>query len=202
MANQAPLYRGFSRQEYWSGFPCPPPGYIPNPGIEPTSLASLALAGRFFTTSTTWETPCPDTGEVLSASPAHLAVSQCAIYWVLTLYLFYPHLTGTAWAAGGFNSEVLLLHLPWGLPSPRHLGSLLEISSVGNSKNTHSWCWSNGMYSQRTWLSRAALPVPVFISQPLWTSVNSSFKTEAIIPSGVMSVRVYGYMCIRTPSTQ
>ena len=40
---------GFSRQEYWSGLPCPPPGDLPNPGIE---LVSPALAGGFFTTST------------------------------------------------------------------------------------------------------------------------------------------------------
>ena len=39
-----PLSMGFSRQEYWSGLPCPPPGDLPNPGIEPTSLTSPALA--------------------------------------------------------------------------------------------------------------------------------------------------------------
>ena len=42
---------GFSRQEYWSGLPLPPPGDLPDPGIEPKSLMSPALAGRFFTTS-------------------------------------------------------------------------------------------------------------------------------------------------------
>jgi len=41
---------GFSRQEYWSGLPCPPPGDLPNPGIEPTPLRSPALAGRFTAT--------------------------------------------------------------------------------------------------------------------------------------------------------
>ena len=46
VARQAPLSMGFSRQEYWSGLPCPPPGDLPDPGIEP---ASLALAGEFFT---------------------------------------------------------------------------------------------------------------------------------------------------------
>ena len=46
----------FSRQEYWSGLPFPP-SRVPNPGIEPMSLASLALAGEFFTTSATWEAP-------------------------------------------------------------------------------------------------------------------------------------------------
>ena len=44
---QAPLSMGFFRQEYWSGFPCAPPGDLPDPGIEPASLASPALAGGF-----------------------------------------------------------------------------------------------------------------------------------------------------------
>ena len=44
---------GFSRQEYWSGLPCTPPGDLPGPGVEPISLMSSALAGGFFTTSTT-----------------------------------------------------------------------------------------------------------------------------------------------------
>ena len=48
----------FSRQEYWSGLPCPPPGDRPNPGIEPESLKSPALAGGFFTTSAAWEAQC------------------------------------------------------------------------------------------------------------------------------------------------
>ena len=55
IAHQAPLSMGFSRQEYWSGLPGPSPGDLPDPGIEPTSLVSPALAGGFFTTSTTWK---------------------------------------------------------------------------------------------------------------------------------------------------
>ena len=55
VAHQAPLSMGVSRQEYWSGLSCPPPGDLPNPGIELTSLMSPALAGRFFTTSATQE---------------------------------------------------------------------------------------------------------------------------------------------------
>ena len=46
---------GVSRQEYWSGLPCPPPGDLPDTGTEPVSLASPALAGRFFIASITWE---------------------------------------------------------------------------------------------------------------------------------------------------
>ena len=41
---------GFSRQEDWSGLPCPPPGDLPDPGIEFASLTSPELAGGFFTT--------------------------------------------------------------------------------------------------------------------------------------------------------
>ena len=53
--HQAPLSMKFSRQEYWGGSPCPPPGDLPNPRIKPSSLTSPALAGGVFTTSTTWE---------------------------------------------------------------------------------------------------------------------------------------------------
>jgi len=55
VACQAPPSMRFSRQEYWSGLPCPPPGNLPNPGIKPTSLTSPAVAGGFFTISATWE---------------------------------------------------------------------------------------------------------------------------------------------------
>ena len=55
VAHKSPLFIGFSRQEYWSGLPCPPPGNLPDPGIEPSSLTPPALAGRFFPTSSTWE---------------------------------------------------------------------------------------------------------------------------------------------------
>ena len=55
VVRQAPLSMGFSRQACWSGFPLPTPGDLPDPGIEPVSLTSPALAGGFFTTSATWE---------------------------------------------------------------------------------------------------------------------------------------------------
>ena len=53
VALQALVSMKFSRQEYWSGLPSP--RNFPDPGIEPTSLMSPALAGRFFTTDSTWE---------------------------------------------------------------------------------------------------------------------------------------------------
>ena len=50
VACQAPLYLGFSRQGYCSELLCPPPGDLPNPGIEPPSFMSTSLAGGSFTT--------------------------------------------------------------------------------------------------------------------------------------------------------
>ena len=62
VSHQAPLSLGFSRQDYWSRLPCPPLGDLPYPRIEHLSLMSPALAGKFFSTSATWEasldTPC------------------------------------------------------------------------------------------------------------------------------------------------
>ena len=51
----APLSTGFSRQDYWIGLCCPPPGDLPHPGIEPASLRSPASSGGFFTAGATWE---------------------------------------------------------------------------------------------------------------------------------------------------
>ena len=50
VAHQAPLFMGFSRQEYWSRLPFPSPGDLPDPRREPASPMSPALAGGFFTT--------------------------------------------------------------------------------------------------------------------------------------------------------
>ena len=72
IARQAPLPMGLYQQEYWSGWPCPPLGHLPNPWIKPTSLMFPALAGRFFTTSTTWQ-----------------AWISCRLH-IIELYIFKP----------------------------------------------------------------------------------------------------------------
>ena len=60
---------GFSRQEYWSRQPFPPPGDLPDPGIESVSLMFPALlAGRFFITSATWE------AQVISQSQSNIDI--------------------------------------------------------------------------------------------------------------------------------
>ena len=58
VTHQTSLSVRFSKQEHWSRLPCPPPGDLPDPGIEPVSLMSPVLAGRFFITSAIWEAPC------------------------------------------------------------------------------------------------------------------------------------------------
>ena len=64
---------GFSRQEYWNGLPCPPPGDLPDLGIQPTSLMSPALAGVFFTTAATAAAKslqsCPTLRDAIDGSP-------------------------------------------------------------------------------------------------------------------------------------
>ena len=98
-AHQASLSMGFSRQEYWSELPCPPPGDLPHPGIKPASLGSPALAGRFFTTSATWEAHCtvpthprplpPSMGVLLKYS--HAQESQdSSLFKIKFKILFFP----------------------------------------------------------------------------------------------------------------
>ena len=55
IACQAPLSMEFSKQEYWGGLPFPTPGDLPDPGIEPMSSVSPALAGRVFITAPPWK---------------------------------------------------------------------------------------------------------------------------------------------------
>ena len=86
---QASMSMGFSRQEYWSGLPCPAPGNLPGPGMEPESSASPALAGRSFSTCTTWEVlelpynaaiPLPGIENFNSKRYIHPSVHCSAIY--------------------------------------------------------------------------------------------------------------------------
>ena len=72
------LLMEFSRQEYLSGVPFPPPGDLPDPGIKPTSLMSPALAGGFFITSTTWEAQSRN-GRYRKAFVLRSSIGSCSI---------------------------------------------------------------------------------------------------------------------------
>ena len=94
IACQAPLSMEFSRQEYWSGWPCPPPGDLPGPGIKPKSLMSPALEGEFFITRAIWEAcvrVCVYVCKHVCVSGCVLSVCVCTgivlanLSWVLTM---------------------------------------------------------------------------------------------------------------------
>ena len=76
---------GFFRQKYWSGLSCPSPGDLPNPGIDPTSLMSPALASRFFTTSTIWEVNIPIKFDKTNLYPENFIPKDTFYLWILTL---------------------------------------------------------------------------------------------------------------------
>ena len=109
VTRQAPLSMEFSRQDYWSALPFPPPGDLPNPKILPTSLVSPALAVKFFTTSTTWEFNSP-VHPLLSSPPTHhtwLRGEGSQVSNLRLLYLKDPHLTNTDFQPGSPSSLLL-----------------------------------------------------------------------------------------------
>ena len=105
---------GFSRQEYWSRLPRPPPGDLPHPGIEPTSM-SLALAGRFFTASATWD--------------AYIYICVCIL-----MFVYYTHIYG---GSAVKNSPANARDS--GLIPGSGNGNLLQYSFLGNPMDREAW---------------------------------------------------------------
>ena len=101
VARQTPLSMGFSRQEYWSGLPCPRPGDLPHPGIELASLYVSCTAGGFFTTSAIrealifWIGNSWDSGQQSEGQQVVSGVSNTRWGWRTTvLYQFSQNLCG------------------------------------------------------------------------------------------------------------
>ena len=107
---------GFSRQEYWNGLPCPPLGDLPDPGIEPASPMSPALAGGFFTTTAPWEAPGHADAGAKSAWPGQQALLSTR--------------RSLADALMGEGAGECMTHFHWSPASetemPRALGDLLH----------------------------------------------------------------------------
>ena len=78
VAGQGLLSTEFSRQEYWSGLPYPPPGDLPDPGMEPASPISAAWVGCLYITGTTWEAPALNS--LSSKSTRTLLISLTIIF--------------------------------------------------------------------------------------------------------------------------
>ena len=80
IAHQVPLSVGFPRQEYWSGLPFSTPGDLPDPAIEPESLVSPALAGRFFATMPPGK-PGNDIGKLINKVSCPMFLAQRMQEW-------------------------------------------------------------------------------------------------------------------------
>ena len=89
LACLAPLFMGFSKQESWSGLPCPLPGDLPDPGIKPMSFMSPELASGFFTTSANWESN--SRLETANSKKACMKVGPLAEVWELVFEAHFHH---------------------------------------------------------------------------------------------------------------
>ena len=109
-AHQALLSMRFSRKEYWSGWPCPPPGGLLDPGTEP-SVQSPALAGGFLTTEPPGKLQC-------GACFSLILDVSCLAYknWILFMFVFLGTTSGTQQALSkyvlffnGFSKRLSLI---------------------------------------------------------------------------------------------
>ena len=101
VAHQAPLSMGFSRQKYWSGLPFPPPGDLPDPGTEPASFPSPALAGGFFTTAPPRKPPLP-----------HTPTTHSPFSWKILLFSYVMVFSYRSLPSINFFLMWKFLHLP------------------------------------------------------------------------------------------
>ena len=120
VAHQAPLSMEFSRQDYWSGLPCPPPGDLPHPGTEPMSFMSPAFSGSLFPTSTTWKA-----GACSCQLPWELEFDNllCRFFYYSHMKTIWDrtHVSWSSWIGGRIQGETKFgrfLHLgglafPW-----------------------------------------------------------------------------------------
>ena len=93
VAPQAPLSMGFSRQEYRSGLPFPPPGDRPNPGIEPTLVSYASCIGRrILYHRTAWESTQGQAqiGVLPEALAPCLPTPLLSVYYLLDCHRFLP----------------------------------------------------------------------------------------------------------------
>ena len=90
VARQGPLSMGFSRQEYWSGLPCPPPRNLPKPGIEPTSLFFFWPCHTTCGISVPWPRIKPAPPALAAWSLNHLTTREVANLRLLSLLPWQP----------------------------------------------------------------------------------------------------------------
>ena len=115
VACQSPLSMGLSRQEHWSGLPCPSPGDLPDSGIKHESLKTPALGSGLFTTSTTWEAPRSSVyfppNKICTFLNSYL--SFLCILFFLFIFLYDQILPGHLVLQGIAHMSFLLGSLSW-----------------------------------------------------------------------------------------
>ena len=173
IACQTPLSMGLSRQGYWSGLPYPSPRDLPDPGIELTSLMSPALAGGFFTTSTTWEYSC-STWQIL-AQP-ELPWLDLWGEWCVPSYSFrrsyqptfcWDHKLLTSCSdSSSFQGRVAAWLCSW---SGQVWGFLMGEAWPSGHCSSHGLCKSLGTFEVppgQAWVTPVHTPLAGLISRP------------------------------------
>ena len=120
VAPQASLSMGFSQQEYCNELPFLPPGDLLNPGVEPKALASLALAGRFFTTAPSGKLKWYKTWVQIRAVPFTICPwtrnwSPLSLGFLIALYIVFQLLVQSCSSDGSQCWASIRVH-PWYLP--------------------------------------------------------------------------------------
>ena len=161
---------GFSRQEYWSGLPCPPPGDFPDPGIEPASLMSPALGGGFYTTRATWETlfysspmsPLRNLEENVDPTDDFFSWPTASV-----------HVRAPAWRAGPVLTNLHIQSLTNSCHTP---GSKCGAPSMGCVRTTqHGSVWLSHQEGKRfpqRWKWRQ-VPPALLLREHTWVRVSS-----------------------------
>ena len=141
----------FSRQEYWSGLPFSP-GDLANPGIEPASLASPALTGGFFTTSTTWKAQAHNKLLLLFfPKQSRFMEWDCFLKSLCT----YGGPMGQSLKGMATHSSTLAWKIPWTEEPGR-------LQSMGSLRVGHDWATSLSLFTFMHW-RRKWQPTPVFL---------------------------------------
>ena len=124
VAPQAPLSTGFSRQEYWSGLPCPPPGKFLTQESN-LHLISPALAGEFFTTSHHLGSPSLMTNDVNNVFACLLATHMYIFFVQTSIQFFYPFLIGLPF----WFWVIKVLYIFW-IPDPYQIYDLKIVTLI------------------------------------------------------------------------
>ena len=190
IACQASLSLGFSRQEYWSGSPCPPPRDRPDPGTEPTSLTSPALSGRFFNTQATWEPPSHQLRPPLrnkntqkSKGFQHRDSSLCSWAWLFRRKLLERD---SVQGQGFFGLFVLFFYFKRSLCCQERMGIRCPCSQG------LTWCSPGDSHGTGLGASLISVQKPRWLSS-LWTMLSTmppqiSVELFCLVPTCICSV--------------